>query len=150
MNTSNAEFDPFDSVSRRITEVGFDQLNEFEKAYYAVSWLCFEVDNGGFHQFFFNSSGGYIPEVQEGLRQMEAEKTLSIFNRAIDLLPTHDLPRDDVERREMLATMSTASREALNDLDGEFDEYPDDIYSLRDEFALKNRHKFLEQQLNSE
>ncbi len=38
---------------------GFNSLSDADKLYYVVTLFRDEVNNGGFHQFFFNSSGSY-------------------------------------------------------------------------------------------
>ena len=74
------EFDPFQIVEKRIKAVGFDNLNEYEKAYYAVWWFCAETTNGGLHTLFFNSTGGMIPEMRMGLKMIGAAETLCTPN----------------------------------------------------------------------
>jgi len=45
---------------------GFEKLSDAEKLYYALTLLQDEVNNGGFHQFFFNSSGSYFDLIDQG------------------------------------------------------------------------------------
>jgi hypothetical protein len=139
---SQTPFNALDAIASRIKEVGYDNLNDHEKGYYAVWWFCAETNNGGLHQFFFNSTGGYVPEVTMGLRMMGATETLKILERAMSLFGRSTLPRDDNERRDIVLQMSEADEQELNALTNKFYEYPDDVHAKMEEFAAKNRDQF--------
>jgi hypothetical protein len=53
-----------------------------ERTYFAVSCLIGEVYNGGFDQFFSNTSGELYREALEGLEQMQATESVSLLRRA--------------------------------------------------------------------
>lgn len=53
------------------------------RALYSISRLDAEVQNGGFHQFFWNSDGKLNTVVAQGLRFLEAVSFAEIFKRAI-------------------------------------------------------------------
>ncbi|MCR1764692.1 DMP19 family protein, partial [Pseudomonas aeruginosa] len=55
---------------------GFAGLSPAERSYYAVSVLSGEVHNGGFDQYFGNSSGDQYQAARAGLRELEAEDAL--------------------------------------------------------------------------
>lgn len=61
--TTHTRTDPFylfyNSLIERVHNSvdGFAGLSEAEKIYWAVALLRNEINNGGFHQYFFNSSG---------------------------------------------------------------------------------------------
>src|SRR6185369_14940424 len=64
--------DPFrrlwlDLVRATETTAGFAGLSEVEKQYFAVGLLELEVYNGGFDQYFFNSSGSFYRYAVLGL-----------------------------------------------------------------------------------
>ena len=46
---------------------GFESLSEAAKLYYALTLFRNEINNGGFHQFFFNSSGSYYDLIENVL-----------------------------------------------------------------------------------
>lgn len=140
---TSPKFDPYQAVSRRIGQVGYDNLNEVEKCYFSVWWLIAEVDNGGFDQFFFNSTGGYIPEVLAGLRMLGANDSARLLERAVALLPSATLPRDDKERRSILKGLSDDAQKQFDQLDGEFYEYPDNLRDKLESFAQANRDQFI-------
>ena len=135
-------FNPFDAVAGRINDVGYDNLNDYEKGYYAVWWFSAETMNGGLHQFFFNSTGGYVPEVRMGLRMMGATQTLALFERAVALFGRPDLPRDDDQRRSVVRKLSPGAERELDQLTEEFYNSTEDLHGLREAFAAANRARF--------
>lgn len=61
---------------------GFDTLSDAEKLYYALTLFQNEVNNGGFHQFFFNRSGSYYDLIENGLvRFNSCGRASSCFRR---------------------------------------------------------------------
>src|SRR5262245_64943750 len=58
-----------------------------------------EVNNGGFHQFFFNSSGEIVPETLEALAAIGAPKTRSLLERAVTIAFPGGYPKDVEEVR---------------------------------------------------
>lgn len=68
------------------TPEGFSGLALAEQHYYAVSVLVGEVYNGGFDQYFGNSSGDHYAEACAGLLQLEATQTLALLEKAKRLL----------------------------------------------------------------
>jgi hypothetical protein len=61
---------------------GFDALSDAEKLYYALTLFQNEVNNGGFHQVFFNSSGSYYDLIENGLVRFNEPRTLELPHQA--------------------------------------------------------------------
>jgi hypothetical protein len=61
---------------------GFDTLSDAEKLYYALTLFQNEVNNGGFHQVFFNSSGSYYDLIENGLVRFNEPRTLELLHQA--------------------------------------------------------------------
>lgn len=57
----NPFFVLYSSLVERVyrSPAGFAAFSDEERLYYAMTLFQNEVNNGGFHQFFFNSSGSY-------------------------------------------------------------------------------------------
>jgi hypothetical protein len=53
-----------------------------------------QVNNGGFDQFFFNSSGDYAHEILTAYREIKAYNTVELIKNAIDLFPVLPVPKD--------------------------------------------------------
>ena len=88
-----------------------------------------EVNNGGFHQFFYNNAGGNTMETIRGLEAIGAVKVADILKRAAAMFPGGMPPKDRFARQGvLLATFPDArSFEVLND---EFYAYLEDISGL--------------------
>ena len=61
----------------------FEALSEEVKVAWLVHRLEAEVNNGGFHQFFLNSSGAYVPETIDALSAIGADRTKVLLQRAV-------------------------------------------------------------------
>jgi hypothetical protein len=92
--------------------VAFDELNPAEQALIGTWELANEVYNGGFMQYFHNSSREHAKPMVEVLRSIDAPQSAEIFESAIALAgpwtPWGDEPNyliaaksvpEDVERR---------------------------------------------------
>ena len=62
-----------------------EKLNEYERTFFATQILEQEVNNGGFSQFFYNSSGEIANEVVEAFTKIGALKTSKICKRAVSV-----------------------------------------------------------------
>lgn len=70
---------------RKAFERAFEPLTPLQKTIFATTWLESEVCNGGFWQFFWNTTGVLAPEALEGLRTMRLDALADITRTAIDL-----------------------------------------------------------------
>jgi len=88
-----------------------------------------EVNNGGFHQFFNNSSGDNTAETVLALEEIGASVMADILKRAASRFPNGFPPK---LRNERLATLwnNFPQTNEFRDLDTEFFAYPDDLSGL--------------------
>jgi len=120
---------------------GFGGLSEPEKLYYAVALLRNEVNNGGFDQYFFNSSGSYYNYAEEGLVAIGATHTLELLRQAKEIVfPAISVPQDTQTRRELLPAIEpdTPSPEwsrKLDELDQRFYANSDNLTPRLEAFA---------------
>ncbi len=99
---------------------GFDLLSEPEKLYFTVMLLRNEVNDGGFHQYFINSSGSYYDYAEKGLIALGATQTLELLRKAKDILfPTISVPVDTEIRRRLVPVVEpgTPTPEWVNKAD---------------------------------
>lgn len=61
---------------------GFVSLSENEKQYFAVNVLIGDVYNGGFNQYFGNSSSDYYMYAELGLVRIGAKKSVGLLRQA--------------------------------------------------------------------
>ena len=129
-------------IGKKIPEKDdFQNLNNFEKTFIYVDVLEHNVTNGGFIQFFFNSSGQFVHEVFHAYMEIKAEKTIDILTEAIHLFPEVPVPKNLRIRQEIL--MKKDSNIDLWDaLDTEFYNCEDDIIQLTLNYVRKNLSQF--------
>ena len=129
-------------IGKKIPEKDdFRSLNNCEKTFIYVDVLEHNVTNGGFIQFFFNSSGQFTHEVFHAYMEIKAEKTIDILTEAIHLFPEVPVPKNLRIRQEIL--MKKDSNIDLWDaLDTEFYKCEDDIIQLTLNYVRKNLSQF--------
>jgi hypothetical protein len=122
------------------TQGGFDGLSEPEKQFYAVGTLDGDVCNGGFSQYFFNSSASHYDYAVAGLTEMGAAQACALLQRAKQVLfDFQDVPKETAERRSLLAKIASQSRdERLQQLDELYWQDDDRLRSRSAAFASKN------------
>jgi|TARA_B110000091_G_scaffold171682_1_gene184728 hypothetical protein len=119
----------------------FSNLNEFEKTFIYIDVLEDNVTNGGFIQFFFNSSGQFTHEIFHAYLAIKAETTIDILTKAIHLFPEVPVPKDARIRQQVL--MGKDSNIDLWDtLDTEFYKNEEDIIELTLNYVRENISHF--------
>jgi hypothetical protein len=117
---------------------GFHSLSDPEKLFFAAGLVELEVNNGGFEQYFFNSSAQYYDYALQALREMDAESTILLLDRAKQsLFPSGEMPLDTGARRELMAARSEPSSE-IEELDTSFFTDPDGLNARLRGFADKH------------
>ena len=119
-----------------------DKLTEEQKLFYYNQCLEREINNGGFNQYFFNSSGDFAHKTIQSLQTIGANKTADILQKAIDQFPNSNVPEDRTERKEILEQIEETADVVWEDLNQKFFSYEDDLNTLNIEFVRKNKDKF--------
>lgn len=127
--------DSFDTVSKKYESKGFDALNEKEKVIYTIWWLEAEVNNGGFHQYFFNSAGDHADVALASLKKIGAIKTATLLQKSIDIAFQGVLPTTREQRQKLLEIDEEKKENELNKLDDEFYLYSEDFYKMIDSYV---------------
>lgn len=124
------------------TPQGMAGLSQPEKTYYAVSCLIGEVYNGGFDQFFSNSSGELYGLALDGLLEFGADKSAGLLIQAKEVLfGEGPVPLDRTKRLKLMPTMGNESHPAwgkLDSLDKEFYEDPDRLAEKCKAYAISH------------
>ena len=117
-------------------------LSEAERIFYITQTLEMEVNNGGFSQFFYNSSGNFSNDLVSAFTAIGANATAAICQKAITAFG-RDIPVDRDEREEMLAELESEKiDEILEECDDAFYDYEDNLNELNYNFVMKNREFF--------
>lgn len=103
-------------------------LSKEEQLFLAITALEGEVNNGGYDQFFVNSSHVFTPVIVSALRRVGCEKTAAITQKAIAAL---DVPRVSAKAvREAMAKPSATRTRAFEECDQEFYALTGDDYEI--------------------
>ena len=114
------EADDFITELMRKIDDKTEPMNEKEEVIYRVSWLTMEVNNGGFHQYFFNSTGEHAVETVSMLKRIGAPQTAALFETGCSLFPEGNPPKSLQARRRVLARFTLDQLETLRDLQERF------------------------------
>ena len=116
-----------------------EKLNEHERVFFITQTLEQEVNNGGFAQFFYNSSGDFSNELVDAFTKIGALKTAEICKKALTVFGSN-VPTDKQEREELLDSLECD--DVLNKCDDAFYDYEDDLESLNRAYITKYRDFF--------
>lgn len=147
-----------------LLQVVFDNLSEkhpsdYEKEYETVmSWnksrqaiymiwvLESEVNNGGYNQFYFNSSGQFYKHLPEALKLVGALKFADLTERANDTFEKEN-PKITQHQDGTLEGFSKSYNDnPLNKFDDEFyDLYEtENLHQIQADFIRKNKKEFID------
>jgi len=119
-----------------------DEMTEPQKLFYYNQDLEREINNGGFSQYFLNTSGDNAHETVLSLKAIGADMTADILQKAIDQFPNKTVPKDRDKRTEIVEEIEETADEVWNDLDQKFYEYEDDLNTLNIEYVRKHKEFF--------
>jgi len=114
------QYDPFRDLWKSLVERSSDdprltQLSREEQRYFAVSLLEGEVYNGGFDQFFRNSSGDHCHLAATGLEELGASSSLAILREAAQtVFGSASPPVNQSERCRIMDSRTSRLPEVLN------------------------------------
>lgn len=111
-----------------------EKLNEHERILFITQIVEGEVNNGGFSQFFYNSSGNFSNEIVEAFTQIGALKTAEICKGALTVFPDK-APTNRAERQDLLEKLDCD--DALEKYDEAFYEYEDNLLELNTTYIEK-------------
>ena len=127
-----------EKIFQRLGDVGFEGLTDNQKVFVCVWSLEGEVNNGGFDQFYFNSSGDWSIGIHAALEKIGAHQMAAIVHRANSFFPDGIPSKDRQARQHQLDALPEAVRDSFQQLDSEFYKYPDNLESLLQEFVTAN------------
>lgn len=112
------------------------ELTNGERIIYFVGEIEGEINNGGFSQYFFNSSGRNAKEAINALKIINAEYTASLLEQALAIYKngsTNDSKDDELTEEQ---------EEELNELDDKFYEYNDNLSELQVTYIKNHKEEF--------
>lgn len=130
-----------DLVFSREAAVGYQQLTPPERVVFCLDALEREVNNGGFAQFFENSAGDHALETIEALRTLGAPRVGRLVAEAVAVFPDGPAP-DRERRRRQLDRLDDRARAKLDQLDGAFYAYPENLTALERRYVRSHQEQF--------
>jgi hypothetical protein len=127
-----------ESEKTRFGREDFARQSLPQKVFSAIWAVESEVNNGGFSQYFFNSSAESAWFVVEALETVGALETAGICRRAIASAFPSGLPQSKDAIRSAATDFPDEVLEKLEPLDQEFFSYPHDLTGLL--FAYVSEH----------
>lgn len=118
------------------------KLTEPQKVLLFIESLEREINNGGFNQFYWNSSGGYAHETLAGLLTIKANKTAELLDKANSEWPGQSVPKDRTERHHVHATIEEQAANVWEACDSMFYDYPGELTSLLLDYVKQNKTDF--------
>jgi hypothetical protein len=125
------------AVERKAEKFGYDKLSHLEKAVLAIESLEREVNNGGFDQFFVNSSGKFTGDLVSSLKLIECFAAAEIVSRAMSALNVEgELTYQNIQNA--IFRENQMRDQIFGVCDNDFYEYPDDITGKLFDFIKKH------------
>jgi hypothetical protein len=120
--------------------------NKARQAVYMIWHLETEVNNGGYNQFYFNSSGQFYKLLPEALKLVGADKFSDLTEKTNK---TYDEENDRITKHQD-GTLEGFSKSyddnPLNEFDSEFYELykTENLQELQVDFIRKHKHEFVD------
>ena len=89
-----------ESSTSRFWRLDYNDLSSPERVFLVIWELESEVNNGGFHQYFYNSGGALAPHVVGALKTIDAPATADIVQRALNAVVNAITSWSDDARRQ--------------------------------------------------
>ena len=120
------------------------KLTKGQQAVFATWWLEAEVNNGGFNQFYFNSSGQFAEMAEIGFKTIGANKFSELTKRANKIYSENKERLEEFDDGTMESFSESYKDNPLNDLDTEFYNLYDSekIGELRIKYIRENKNEF--------
>ena len=113
-----------------------------QRVFSAIWAVESEVNNGGFSQYFLNTSCETAGFVVEALNTIGAPQTADICRRAIGSAFPEGLPADPDAISAAAVEFPDETEDELNALDGEFYQYPHNLTELLFAYVSKHPEEF--------
>lgn len=142
-DTINNSIIQIDNFIGKVCDYGdhMERLSESQRLFYINQNLEREVNNGGFNQYFINSSGEYAHETVLALKAIGAVKTANILQQAIDRFPNSKVPKNRKSRITLVRKIDPEIS-IWDDVESKFMDYEEDLNALNLEFIEKHASEF--------
>jgi hypothetical protein len=128
-----------DIYGQRAWSHGPAAINQFEAPLAYLRGFQLEVDNGGFWQFFYNSTGMFALETADALRLIGARESASFLARAIQIyFRGQPIPFDTAERRRLMKEIDGDRTPEADRVTLDYYELEESLYDLMLKYLQEN------------
>jgi hypothetical protein len=120
----------------------FEDMSLGEQTAFCIDELEREVNNGGFEQFFLNSSGDNAHVMVESLRRIGAAQTARLVDQGITPFGVTGPSTDRDTRTAQVEMLGESARDIWNTITQAFLKYPDDLAGLLRKYVEANKSEF--------
>ncbi|MCF6142526.1 DMP19 family protein [Flavobacterium sp. K77] len=124
-SSENAKVDTYENLKKELKGTEVEKVTPKAN----IDELEMEVNNGGFNQYFINSSSQNCYETLKALKENGKAKTAKLLENAITLINPNDIPENEflekLRKREVEELYDEKISAELNKLDEAFYKYPD-------------------------
>ena len=92
----------------------FTALNDYEKTFIYIDIFENHTTNGGFEEFFWNSSGQFSHEILAAYEAVGATKTATLIYNAFTEFGEIPIPKDNAFRKKILTELNSDAWETLD------------------------------------
>jgi hypothetical protein len=125
------------AMDQKAARLGEVKLTPEERIILAIEALEREVNNGGYGQFFVNSSREYAPIIVDALRRISCPKTADITQKALKIV--QETPMTEEELEDGTWEENEQRQDALGECDSLYFERPESIEASLFAFIKANR-----------
>lgn len=118
------------------------KLSPGQQAIYSTWWVEAEVNNGGFNQFYFNSSGRFADMAAKGFRLIGAEQHAKLMDEANKIYNENKEKLETYDDGTLESFSESYNDNPLNDLDNKFYNLEEDFNELRVRYIRSNYQEF--------
>lgn len=139
---ANGLDDPLAAAWEKLETQGWQKLSIPQKHVLAVRMLIDQVNNGGFLQYFINTSGDYWRDAEAGLDAVGATSDKHIFKESLKLFGS-DIPSVDRQaRHQQVAAIAEKEDRPFEEMESEFYKDKADREVLLLQYMLKHMEDF--------
>jgi len=127
------------ALDQKAAREGLQSLGDEERIVLAVEALEREVNNGGYEQFFLNSTREYAPIIVDALTRIGCRRTAAITQKALEALRCFPLTPEAIENA--MLEESEDRDQALFVCDNQYFARPEDIEGHLLAFIKANKNE---------
>lgn len=127
------------AMDQKAARAGESKLTPEERIILAIEALEREVNNGGYGQFFVNSSRKYAPIIVDALRCIGCPKTAEVTQKALKIVQKTPMTQKEIENGTW--EENEERQDALSECDSRYFERPENIEECLLAFIKVNRAK---------